>query len=89
LYRGLAESFAGFPGLLINDCALSDKAGTARFQHVVSNPGYSGFRRRIYCRPSERVREISVKTETLDRLAPGKMPIHFIKSMSRAPNFKF
>ncbi|MBM4092428.1 MAG: FkbM family methyltransferase, partial [Planctomycetes bacterium] len=59
--------------------ALSDKPGNTTFQHVVTNPGYSGFRQRRYDRPHEEIKEIQVKTERLDNLIPDTTPIHFIK----------
>jgi FkbM family methyltransferase len=79
MYEGLFQSFGNIQGLRIYDCALSDTKGTASFQYVVSNPQYSGFRQRTYDRKSEKIQEISVKTELLDRLIPINIPIHFIK----------
>lgn len=79
MYQGLLESFGKNHELRIYDYALSDVKGLTSFQHVVSNPGYSGFRKRRYDRPNEQVQEISVKTELLDNLIPKNIPIHFIK----------
>ncbi len=79
MYRHLVETFGNFPGVHIYDCALSDAPGMTSFQYVESNPAYSGFRQRKYDRPDEIIREITVKTELLDRLIPASMPIHFIK----------
>ncbi len=79
MYKGLLESFGGIQGLHIFNCALSDTTGTTSFQHVISNPGYSGLRQRRYDRPYEEIQEISVKTELLDKLIPRALPIHFIK----------
>jgi len=58
---------------------LSDAAGTASFQHVVSNPAYSGLRQRRYDRPHEQVQEVAVKTNLLDSVVPEHTPIRFIK----------
>ncbi len=79
MYQGLRESFGGLANLHLHDCALSDVAGTTSFQHVVSNPGYSGFRRRRYDRPHEQVRQIMVRTDLLDNLVTGDISIQFIK----------
>ena len=79
MHQGLLESFGNIQGLRIYDCALSDVTGASSFQHVVTNPGYSGLRKRRYDRPHEQIQEITVKTELLDNLIPGDIPIHFIK----------
>jgi FkbM family methyltransferase len=79
MYQGLLESFGNIQNLRIYDYALSDTTGTTSFQHVISNPSYSGFRQRRYDRPHEQIQEISVKTELLDKLIPSNIPIHFIK----------
>jgi FkbM family methyltransferase len=46
MYESLLETFAGLPNVHLYDYALSDTEGTTSFQHVISNPGYSGFRQR-------------------------------------------
>lgn len=79
LYQGLLKSFGAIPNLHCHETALSDTTGTSGFQHVVSNPGYSGFRRRRYDRPHECLQPITVKTDLLDRVVPAHLAIHFIK----------
>jgi FkbM family methyltransferase len=79
MYQGLRESFGSLANLHLYDYALSDTAGTTSFQHVVSNPGYSGLRQRRYDRPHEHIQEIAVKTNLLDNLIPRHIPIQFIK----------
>lgn len=79
LYSGLQKKFGHLPNVHLHDCALSDTAGTTTFQHVVSNPAYSGLRRRRYDRAHEQVEEIRVETRLLDALLPGHMPVQFIK----------
>jgi hypothetical protein len=65
---------------LSRNVALSDTTDEfAPFQRVVSNPAYSGLRRRRYDRPEERVEEIVVRTARLDELIPRNAPIHLIK----------
>ncbi len=79
MYKDLRETYGSFTNLHIYDFALSDIVETTSFQHVVSNPGYSGFRRRRYDHPHEQIQEIMVKTNLLDNLIPKHIPIHFIK----------
>jgi len=79
MYRVLSDSFGSLENLHLYDYALSDAAGTTSFQHVVSNPGYSGFLRRSYDRPDEEIRQITVRTNLLDNLVPKELAIHFIK----------
>lgn len=79
MYEGLRETFGSLANIHVYDYALSDIAGTSTFQHVVSNPGYSGLRQRSYDRPNEQVQEIVVKTNLLDNLVPEHTPIRFIK----------
>jgi FkbM family methyltransferase len=67
-----------FPGVHVHRVALSDCAGTRRFQHVVTNPAYSGFLRRQYERV-EQVEEIEVQTGRLDDLLPQEMVISLVK----------
>jgi len=79
MYQGLLESFGNLANIHLYDYALSDTAGTTSFQHVVSNPGYSGFRQRRYDRPHEQIQQITVKTNLLDNLVPKHISIQFIK----------
>jgi FkbM family methyltransferase len=79
MYQGLRKAFGSRANLHLYDYALSDTAGTTSFQHVVSNPGYSGLRQRRYDRPHEQVQEIVVKTNLLDSIVPAHIPIRFIK----------
>lgn len=64
-----AEVVASYPQVDVRQVALSDAAGEATFQHVVSADGYSGLRRRSYPRDVE-VREITVRTARLDDELP-------------------
>jgi len=63
----------------IYELALSDCVGTFPFQHVVSNPAYSGLRRRRYDRSSETITEIMIRTNLLDNIIPTDVPIDFVK----------
>jgi len=79
MYQGLREAFGSLTSLHLYDYALSDTTGTTTFQHVVSNPAYSGLRQRRYDRPHEQIQEIVVKTNLLDNLIPKHIAIQFIK----------
>jgi FkbM family methyltransferase len=68
-----------YPQVEVHECALSDTSGTSTFQLVTSNPGYSGLRRRSYEFGEPIIREIIVKTRTLDELYPMDRPLHFVK----------
>jgi FkbM family methyltransferase len=77
--KTLQETFRSTANVHLYDYALSDTAGTTSFQHVVSNPAYSGIRQREYERSHEEIQEITVKTELLDSIIPNHVPIQFIK----------
>ena len=79
MYQGLREAFGSLTALHLYDYALSDTTGTTSFQHVVSNPAYSGLRERRYDRPHEQIQEIVVKTNLLDNIIPKHIAIQFIK----------
>lgn len=68
-----------FPSVRVYDLALSDSSGECSFQHVVTNPAYSGLKLRKYERPDERVIEIRVRTERLDHIVPGETRLDFLK----------
>lgn len=75
-YQDLISSF---PNVKVFDVALNDAVGEVSFQHVTSNPSYSGLKRRRYDRPHETVAEISVKTDLLDNIIPEGLPISLMK----------
>jgi len=79
MYQDLLKTFGSLENLGLYDCALCDAEGTTTFQHVVTNPGYSGLRQRRYDRPHEEIQEIVVKTNLLDNLIPKHIAIQFIK----------
>lgn len=58
--------------------ALSDSPGETSFQHVVSNPAYSGIRKRSY-EQEENIKEITVLKERLDDVLPSDYRIGFMK----------
>src|SRR6476469_10055454 len=50
-----------FPGVKIYGVALSDSVGETSFQHVVTDPSYSGLKRRQYPSPNETIKEIRIR----------------------------
>lgn len=69
---------AQFPNVTIGEVALAEAAGTATFEHVVSNPAYSGLRRRDYPKV-ETIEVMTVRTARLDDILPADVPITFMK----------
>ncbi len=78
LYAVLQEKYHACP-CTISPFALSDHTGEAAFNHVLTNPAYSGLRRRAYDRPSEQDETISVRTARLDDVLPPSMAPVLIK----------
>jgi FkbM family methyltransferase len=68
-----------FPQVEVCELALSDTTGGTTFEHVVTNPAYSGLRRRRYVRAAEEIRTITVRTARLDDLVPHDRPIALVK----------
>lgn len=61
-----------FPGVEIQNVALSNVAGRATFQLVVGCDSHSGLRKREYPKEATEVREISVTTVPLDTVLAGR-----------------
>jgi len=59
--------------------AISNKKEKVSFNYVISNPSYSGLKKRKYDRPHETDRQIDVETDTLDNIIPQHIKIDFIK----------
>lgn len=78
MFKRLQRSF-DLPNVRLFSCALDDASGTSTFQHVVSNPAYSGLRRRKYDRPNESVKEIVVDVRRLDDVLPRAIAVRLIK----------
>jgi FkbM family methyltransferase len=68
-----------FPTCSIHEAALDAAGGViSEFHHVVTNPGYSGLRRRRYDRPDEVVELIFVRTATLDGVVPEEACVSLV-----------
>jgi FkbM family methyltransferase len=59
--------------------ALSNEMGKTSFNYVVSNPAYSGLKKRTYDRPKEKDEMIQVDTAKLDDIIPENLKIDLIK----------
>ena len=79
LFSALEAKYAAAKRVHLYRAALSEAAGTSSFQHVVTNPGYSGLRKRRYDRPDEDVVEIEVKVLRLDDVLPAELTIRLLK----------
>lgn len=79
LYEFLKKKYILFPDCIISPLALSSHTGTVAFNYVVSNPAYSGIKKRKYDRPHETDRQIEVETGRLDDQIPENVPIRLIK----------
>ncbi len=78
MYARLAEKYAG-TNCSVAGIALSNENGSTTFNYVVSNPSYSGLRKRQYDRPTEEDTTITVKTQKLDDFLPAGYQPHLIK----------
>ncbi len=58
---------------------LSNEKGTSTFNHVVTNPGYSGIKKRKYDKPNERDTSITIKIDLMDNIIPTDLKVDFIK----------
>lgn len=79
LFRDLQTAFGSNPRIHLHNMALSDTTGTATFQHVVTNNGYSGLKARRYDRPDEQVEQIEVRVDRLDHVLTGDLPVKLVK----------
>jgi len=80
LYEQIKEQFS-CPQVSIYPFALSDTTGTCSFNYVLSNPSYSGLKKRHYDHPNEKDCQIQVQTQTLDKILASEPidTIDFIK----------
>lgn len=79
LHSALVARYAGQSTVHLHCCALGCESAVASFQHVISNPAYSGLRRRRYDRPDERIERIQVNVRQLDEVLAPTQRVDFIK----------
>ena len=65
-YQSLRTKYQQQKNIVLYDLALSDANGNSSFNHVTSNPSYSGIKKRTYDRTNETDETIEVKTARLD-----------------------
>ena len=78
-FNELKKKYANANNCHILNFAASNKKGESDFNFVISNPSYSGLKKRDYDKPNEEDTIITVKTELLDNLIPKEIDIDFIK----------
>ncbi|MCE5185858.1 MAG: FkbM family methyltransferase [Planctomycetaceae bacterium] len=71
-YEELVKKFP-FSNIQLYNVALSDRKGMSSFNYVISNPAYSGLKKRPYDRPHEEDTQIEVRTERLDDVLRAAM----------------
>lgn len=79
MYEALRNKYAEHQNCEILGLALSNQAGEATFNYVVSNPSYSGLQKRKYDREGEQDTSITVRTATMDEIIPAEQPVDLIK----------
>ena len=63
---------------IVKNFAISDNLGDSDFHHVVSNPAYSGIKKRSYPK-EEKISKIKIKTSTLDHQLINEQRVDLIK----------
>jgi len=79
LYDGLVSKYKSNDTIKIFRQALSDRQGQAEFNHVITNPAYSGIKKRTYDNACEKDEKIRVELNTLDNCIPLNQNIDLIK----------
>lgn len=80
LNKLLKKKYTNFKNVSLYDVALSNSEGVSVFNYVISNPAYSGLKKRVYDRKDEKDTQIIVKKELLDNVLPPDLPITMIKA---------
>jgi FkbM family methyltransferase len=78
LYCFLKKKYKGTTNT-ISETALSDKNGIIHFNYVISNPSYSGIKKRQYDRNNEKDTLIDVHTERLDNILNENYEVGLMK----------
>lgn len=76
LYESLKEKYKN---AIISPIALSNSKGVTEFNYVVSNPSYSGIKKRTYDRKNEIDAKIEVQMDLMDDVIPEDTKIDLIK----------
>lgn len=79
LHAQLVDKYKSQSNCNISAVAASNSKGTSSFNYVVSNPSYSGLKKRKYDKKNEEDKLISVKTDRLDKMIPSDLKVDLIK----------
>ncbi len=79
MHTNLVKKYTDQKNCHIHGVALSNEQGESTFNHVVSNPSYSGLVKRKYDRPNEQDQTITVETNLLDNIIPDTYTPSLIK----------
>lgn len=79
LFQHLVRKYENEPHCLIYDYALGNAEGATAFNYVISNPAYSGIKKRKYDRDHEKDQLITVEQKRLDDIIPSDTKIDLIK----------
>jgi len=79
LYKYLIKKYSSFQNVRIYDLALSNAEGSSEFNYVISNPAYSGIKKRVYDNKNETDTQIIVKKQLLDNIIPVDVRITLMK----------
>lgn len=79
LYEQLWRKYQYFENIHVHDAALSNRQGTSTFNYVMSNPSYSGLKKRKYDRKEEEEVTLMVKVDTLDNIIPADHRVDLVK----------
>jgi FkbM family methyltransferase len=77
LYSFLSEKY--YQKCKIYPIALSNQKGLSSFNFVITNPSYSGLKKRNYDRKGEKDRSIMIETDTLDNIIAEDFHVDLIK----------
>jgi FkbM family methyltransferase len=78
-FKNLLEKYRSHNRVKLFNMAASDTEGKSSFNHVISNPSYSGLKKRDYDLPNEVDQQITVDTNLLDNVIPKDLKIDLIK----------
>jgi FkbM family methyltransferase len=78
MYEKLKIKYHGSQSQIF-ELALSNEVGKTNFNYVISNPAYSGIKKRAYDKNDEIDQQIIVETDLLDNLIPENIKIDLIK----------
>ena len=78
MYENLVQKYKNTKCRIYN-LALSEEKGESTFNYVISNPAYSGLRKRRYDRKHEEDTQITVQVDKMDAIIPVDIKIDLIK----------